>query len=180
MKMIYGAWAVLTFGGFAGLTLYGSKEGKASGIQSANPRERAELLVFIHPKCPCSRATITELKAVLREASANALVVRIFAYEPVGDAKDFIDSRALRRGARLPNTRVEPDPGGRIAESFGVATSGQVLYVLEDGVVAFSGGITGSRGHEGDNPGRRRLLQSIRNTARSHTSSSPVFGCPIF
>jgi len=51
------------------------------------------------------------------------------------------------------------------------------------GKLLFSGGITASRGHVGDNAGLDALILLIRNTPAPSTArpviTTPVFGCAI-
>ena len=69
------------------------------------------------------------------------------------------------------------DPRAAEAGRFGVATSGHALLFDRDGRLLFSGGITPSRGHEGDNFGASAIL--ARLDGRPAPAESPVFGCPI-
>ena len=47
------------------------------------------------------------------------------------------------------------------------------------GALLFSGGITGARGHAGDNAGRRAIVALLnRSPARSRATN--VFGCSLF
>jgi hypothetical protein len=72
--------------------------------------------------------------------------------------------------------RVAPDRNGVEARRFGAGTSGHVVIYGGDGRLLFSGGITGARGHVGDNVGLERAIASLR--ADSPTCArSPVFGC---
>jgi hypothetical protein len=52
-----------------------------------------------------------------------------------------------------------------------------VLY-NSDGQLLFSGGITGARGHEGDNAGEDLVIAGLngQNVGFQHT---PVFGCSL-
>ena len=71
------------------------------------------------------------------------------------------------------------DDGGAEARAFGVETSGQTLLYDAAGKLRFNGGITGSRGHAGDNAGRKALVALIGETAPDRNGAS-VFGCPLF
>jgi hypothetical protein len=73
---------------------------------------------------------------------------------------------------------VEPDPDGAIAQAFGAYTSGQVLVYGADGGLLFNGGITASRGHEGDNPGRAAIVARLRDQVPAPSTAS-VFGCAL-
>ena len=52
------------------------------------------------------------------------------------------------------------DDDGAEARRFGAETSGQTLLYDARGALAFSGGITGARGHAGDNAGRASLRRA--------------------
>jgi hypothetical protein len=71
------------------------------------------------------------------------------------------------------------DDRGVEAERFGTSTSGQTLLYSADGRLLFSGGITGSRGHAGDNEGRDGLVALLTRAGSGRTRAS-VFGCPLF
>ena len=60
------------------------------------------------------------------------------------------------------------DDDGAEARRFGAETSGQTLLYDEHGALLFSGGITGARGHAGDNAGRASLVALLnRGSGRS-------------
>ena len=78
----------------------------------------------------------------------------------------------------MPGIRVVSDPGGVEAGVFGAETSGKTLLFDGQGRLVFSGGITGSRGHEGDNPGEDAVIDWItRGTSDLRTSA--VYGCSL-
>ncbi len=64
------------------------------------------------------------------------------------------------------------------AGRFGVKGSGHVLLYQPSGRLVFSGGITPSRGHEGDNPGRAAVISLVLQ-GRSPVNRTPVYGCPL-
>ncbi len=128
------------------------------------------VLMFIHPRCPCSSASLAELQHLLARCRGRfAGHVITFRPEKVAKGWDGPDPGGLSR-------RV--DPGGREAARFGVETSGHVLLFDPSGRRYYSGGITVSRGHRGDNPGLDRLVATILG-GPAGTCSSPVFGCPV-
>ena len=79
----------------------------------------------------------------------------------------------------LPDTTVVRDDDGREAERFGAVTSGQTLLYDAQGTLLFSGGITGARGHAGDNAGRASLVALLNRVPGAH-SATDVFGCSLF
>jgi len=74
--------------------------------------------------------------------------------------------------------QVMRDDDGVEAARFGAATSGQVILYDRDGGLLFTGGITASRGHAGDNDGRNAIV-SLLGRGRETRHSSPVFGCSL-
>ena len=107
---------------------------------------------------------------------AEVSVLRAMARREGGDAA-LVELKAV--GADYPDTgRVVLDPDGREARRFGVKGSGHVLLYEPSGDLVFSGGITPSRGHEGDNPGRSAVIDLI-NGGRAAVHRTPVFGCPL-
>ena len=79
----------------------------------------------------------------------------------------------------LPDTTVVRDDDGREAIRFGVATSGQTMLYDAEGALLFSGGITGARGHAGDNAGRTALV-ALLNHLETDRTGTQVFGCSLF
>jgi hypothetical protein len=73
---------------------------------------------------------------------------------------------------------VQADLKGLIGKKFGAETSGYVLLYNPAGQLLFSGGITGSRGHAGDNAGEDAIIALVngQNPGVTHTS---VFGCSL-
>jgi hypothetical protein len=69
------------------------------------------------------------------------------------------------------------DNNGIGARRFGSSTSGQVM--LYNGQLLFSGGITASRGHSGENDGRSVII-ALPTEGQAATNERPVFGCRLF
>lgn len=74
---------------------------------------------------------------------------------------------------------VVNDGDGVEAKRFGAFTSGQALLYDAQGQLRFSGGITDSRGHEGDNAGRE-AIEAILAGKTATTTLTDVFGCGLF
>jgi hypothetical protein len=70
------------------------------------------------------------------------------------------------------------DANGAVARRFGVRVSGQTMLFDASGRLRFSGGITGARGHAGDNDGLRTLAAVVDAPLGSPRYTS-VFGCFI-
>jgi hypothetical protein len=143
---------------------------------SALPRAagRATLLCFVHPMCPCTRATVRELERIVSRAPGAAVQV-VFRDEPAWDASS---SATWAMAGRVPGARRLRDPGGVEARRFGALTSGLVLLFDADGTLRFRGGVTASRGHEGDSAGGSALEAALRGR-QGPSAWARVFGCGL-
>lgn len=175
-------WLLSLAGATRFLLGYQSAAGPAASSPDAWPRESSlhptpgtpAALLFVHPHCPCSAASLDELAWLLaRSPGAEAWVV--FVVPP--QAPPGWQEGPLWRAARAaPRLRVVADADGTEARRFGAETSGQVL-VFRDGRLTFRGGITAGRGHRGQNPGRDSALAALRGDG---TGVAPVYGCRLF
>ncbi len=147
----------------------------ASSLVQREPGKFA-LVLAIHPRCPCSRATLGELAKIMARGQGR-VQAQVLCYKPEGAVDAWAQTDLWRSAAAIPDVRVLADEGGREAARFGAETSGQTLLFDGAGRLLFHGGITASRGHAGDNAGSDAVLaQLIGTTARQTTQ---VFGCPI-
>jgi hypothetical protein len=190
LGILTGLWLCLVAGGLLLLMAYASREGLRGAVPQQWPREadfdladsRGTLLVFVHPHCPCSRATIDELAWVLTRCGER-LDCHVLLVQPAGTADDWIEGKLASAAAAIDGVVVEADPQGRMATLFGARTSGHVMLYDKAGQLLFEGGITPSRGHRGSNIGRQRLVTLSHASAndRSSPSAQPtcVFGCPL-
>lgn len=131
----------------------------------------------MHPKCPCSRATLAELARIVEE-NHGGLAVCVEFVTPAAASADWNDTWSHRRAAAMPGVRIAADPSGVEARRFGVETSGHVLVYDPRGNLAFSGGITRARGHEGANLGRSAVA-CLAAGATPEVRQTRVFGCPL-
>lgn len=136
---------------------------------------RPELVVFLHPHCSCSRATLSELERLLPHIDAH---VRIFFYAPSSKGPEWVKSSLWKRARSFPNVDVIEDADGAESDAFGARVSGHVFLYDGHGKLVFSGGITPARGHEGDSQGKDSILSFFRGQ-RSTTSIARVFGCAL-
>lgn len=147
----------------------------ASHFQPAS--DQATVLMWCHPRCPCTRASLEELSELVQRTRGRALVQVNFV-RPPGLSLQWVQGALWRQAEAIPGVRVVVDDGSE-ARRFGVRTSGQALIFGRDQRLLFSGGLTSGRGHEGDNEG----LAAAARLAGSGTGSferSPVFGCSLF
>lgn len=157
--------------------------GVADGLSWSG--DRTLLVLIAHPQCPCLAASLDELQAVLDAAPDTAL--RILVFEPTRRPKSWEPTASSTLFGDLPAGTVILDQDGELARSLGATTSGHVSMYAQNGRLAFAGGITGSRGHRGDNESRRALQRALRTTNSPQRSRSqpttprptPVYGCPF-
>jgi len=179
------AWALVVAFGFGVLWRYAAAPGAAAHAPShwpeamslARARDRATLVMFVHPECPCSRASLADLDNMVRRVPGRVsplVVVAAPAGAKPGDGDDALSGLA----ARLPGVTIFQDIGGVEARRFGAATSGATLVYDAAGGLAFEGGITQSRGHEGDSFGEERIVALLEGRTPDRRDS-PVFGCPL-
>jgi len=141
-------------------------------------RDRATLLMFVHPHCPCSRASLEELGRLLARAGGLA-ETRVVFVRPGRFPSGWEETDLWSAAVAMPAVRVSVDVDGVEARRFGVATSGSTLLYDGSGNLLFRGGITGARGHAGDNAGKSAVLAGIR-TGRPDLDQTSVFGCSLF
>jgi hypothetical protein len=133
--------------------------------------------MFAHPHCPCTRASIGEL-AVLMTHCQNQIKACVVFFQPKGSSQDWPHTDLWRSAAAIPGVTVRPDEDGIEAKCFQATTSGHVVLYDAQGKLVFSGGITSSRGHAGDNAGRSEIMQWLRYETAAG-SETPVFGCSL-
>jgi hypothetical protein len=179
------AWAAAAVLGFWGLAVYETRPGCEADPPSAWPdrsrfhrdSECPTLLMFLHPHCPCSRASLEELAALL---SANSDGLRTFVVfcKPEGVPDGWAKSALWRQAADMESVDVSCDDRDEERRRFGARTSGQVLLFERGGRLAYSGGIIRARGQAGANPGRS-AVEAILGGQSPSCRLGPVFGCPL-
>jgi len=140
--------------------------------------DKPTLLLFAHPYCPCTRASLHDLDELLANIQNKVSVIMIFTI-PDGITPGWKDGYLWKTAATMPGLRVMTDRGGQEARRFGVKGSGHTLLYSPSGKLLFSGGITESRGHEGDNPGSTAIASLVLH-GHSSVTHTPVFGCSFF
>ena len=135
------------------------------------------LIMLAHPLCPCSRASMSELAEVMASARGKVHAYVLFL-KPADQGTGWDDTELRRSAAQIPGVTVLSDSNGDEARRFGAETSGHTLLFDKAGRLVFSGGITQSRGHAGDNAGENAII-SLINTRAADRAKTPVFGCSL-
>jgi hypothetical protein len=184
--------AIATLAWFAGIAwglqkiqAYSSTPG-ASAVAPASwpgsslvvPREgRLTLVMFIHPQCSCTRASLAELQTIL-DRSRGSLDAWVVVWKPKGMGDDWMRSATWEKARHMAGVTVVTDTEGAEAGRFRASTSGHAVLYNSNGQLLFTGGITGARGHTGDNLGRERVLNLVR-TGTADSGGHAVFGCAL-
>jgi hypothetical protein len=186
LPAVFILWLSLVCAGIAALWLYSTAPGKDGEPphqwpSSSSLQRRAEastLLMFVHPKCPCSRASIGELAALLAH-SGGRLCVKVIFLQPPGEADSWVHTGLWHAASELPGTEIISDLDSRETKLFRAAVSGETFVYDASGHLRFHGGITVARGHLGDNAGCS-AIECYANTGTIPLSRTPAFGCPLF
>ena len=134
------------------------------------------LVMLVHPRCSCTRASMQELQAII-DKSPRTMRTYVVVYRP-SDAKPGWERTDVYEAAeKLRGTRVFVDDDGKEARLFGTFTSGQTFLYDGNGTLRFAGGITLLRGHAGMNSGREDVIWIAK--AELGSGTHPVFGCSI-
>jgi hypothetical protein len=147
-----------------------------SKVQPA--RDHPTLVILAHPHCPCTRATIGELASIMAHTQGRLSAYVLFV-KPAGFSDEWEKSDLWQSAALIPGVTVVIDDEGAEANRFHATTSGQALLYDGDGRLLFSGGVTASRGHYGDNAGQSAIVSFVGSGTADRTETS-VFGCPLF
>jgi hypothetical protein len=185
MKLLTGIWLLAMTAGFYTLLEYANTPGDAGRPVSDWPAEsqivrdprRANLVLAVHPHCPCSRATIDALAHVMT-CCPDLATAHVLFYRPADFPEGWQRTDLWQSAARIPGVTTVCDQEGLEALRFGAETSGHVVLYSATGELLFSGGITVSRGHQGSNPGLESLIFCLTQGKPDRTPW-PVFGCPL-
>jgi len=184
------AWIVALIAGFIWLCAYSNSAGPIEEApEQLDPLPHPELvgqdskmlLVFFHPRCPCTWATARQLDRIVRKNETPCKVLAYAFYPPDQSEEErvaWIQTKLTDFIANIPNANVVADVGGNEALRNGAFTSGTVLF-YDKGQLKFQGGVTSTRGHEGDSIGSDAINSLLMGQKAVH-SKSPVFGCPFF
>lgn len=135
------------------------------------------VLMFIHPKCPCTRASIAELGRILAAHPERTVSAHVLVYSPGGKPDSWAEADNWKAAEAISGVRVSHDRDGALAARFGAGASGHTLVYHPGGALLYSGGITAARGHMGPSVGGVNAGKALRGEVG--IPSAPAFGCPI-
>jgi hypothetical protein len=180
-------WAIAVAIGMGVLIDYETRPGEAATAPQSWPESsiihrdsaRPQLVMFAHPRCPCTRASIGEL-ALIMARTRDRLAVQVLFLKPDGFDGEWAKSDLWRIAGSIPGVKVAVDVDGEEAGRFGAKTSGQTMLYDAEGQLLFSGGITASRGHSGDNVGRSTVVSLLEEMGSGEKPEScSAYGCAL-
>lgn len=186
-KVIFAAvlWGACVLTGFAVLGAEQFTPASVGMLATTFPRDsklalasdKPTLVLFLHPHCPCSRATLTELEKLQTQTRDKVAVIILFTIPPKTPA-GWERGELLDRAHAISGAQVCLDQNGATAQQFGVLGSGHTLLYAPTGRLLFSGGITAARGEAGDNPGETAVADLVLH-GHADLTRTPVFGCQL-
>jgi hypothetical protein len=163
-------------------TMWAAREEQKASAKSHNWPEgapltldpaRLTLLLFVHPQCRGTEATLQTLARVMERCAGHANVT-IMMYEDPALLAHWKGSPIKSEAESIPGAMVREDHMGEAADFFDVATSGSALLFAPDGSLLYRGGITPGLGQAGEG----EVLQTWLIEGRG-VRHEPVFGCSL-
>lgn len=183
LRAAFALWVLCIAIGFGGLWAYSTRPGVSGNPPPSWPEEiarrgdRSTLVLFCHPRCPCTLASVAELQRLAVECGSDLEII-CYLVLPPGVPSSWERGALADQLEGFQEAELRLDPEGRVAERFRIATSGDVCLYDSEGRLAFSGGITPSRAHEGESHGRT-AIRGIVARGEADIRTSPVYGCPL-
>ncbi len=177
-------WITAMFGGAVVVARYGLGEGAKDRVLTCLPEDLREtsasdvqhLFVFLHPRCPCSRATVQEFLSIVDRID-DRCDCTAYLVCPGDTGREFAEGKILEALRTSKKINIVYDLGGDSAKRMGVRTSGHTFLFSASGNLLFEGGITGARGQIGENGGKHGLSDKLASPGKT-LFRWPVYGCP--
>ena len=179
-------WLGLVVLGMGKLNAYANTPGESATAsvnfpflsQVQTQKGKATLILFVHPKCGCSVATVAEMTRLFPKISSEAIVNIVFL-KPEGFSDEDVRGDLWQTAHKIVGANLTIDSGSREADLYGAKTSGQTFLYDSGGHLVFEGGLTASRGHTGDSKGQQDILSYFLNQSTWTPSKASVFGCGL-
>lgn len=178
-------WIAAGVGGTAYIFVYESRPAAAAEVAQAWPAAAGlarnetgfSLVIAVHPKCSCTRASVAELNELMLAWGGQVQTIAL-VIQPFEVADPWSETSVTARLREIPHVTVVRDLGGASSAAFGARSSGQTLLYDAAGQLVFAGGITAFRGHEGPSIGGETLKQIVAGQP-APTRDTQVFGCSL-
>ena len=136
------------------------------------------LIVAIHPKCPCTRNTLAEIERIQArfvEKCELTFLVTLPGGKPEEEIEQWRNSGTVQLATSMPNAAVWFEDANELTTRLGLNSSGAVVVLDELGQIRFAGGITAGRSCAMENPGSQAVVRILRGDEQP-LISTPVFG----
>jgi hypothetical protein len=182
-----GLWLALIGIGMIPLLTYSITPGKAAhpkwewptGTHLELAKDSPTVIMFVHPKCSCSFASLKQLQRLGAAFENKAKFYMVFEL-PVGADPTWAQTDLWKEAQLTPVIKRVTDEQQMEARGFGSVTSGDTFVYGPQGQLLFHGGITASRGHDGYCKGYDAVLRILLDTQHSQVSRTKTFGCGLF
>ena len=132
---------------------------------------RPALVVVLHSMCPCSLGTVANLH-YLTPAQSRKIDVTLVVTGP-----HCRTSAVAVQACLVPRAHIRFLTEGQVIAKYGALTSGQAYLFDQSGALVFAGGLTDSRGCQGQSRGMKAVTDTI--AGKPCVKALPVFGCPV-
>lgn len=181
-------WLSMCLGGFSLTMGYDFRPGRVGPALASWPAEamlprrdgRLTVVAFLHPRCVCTRSTVSLLLKTLDSHPDVELIVPVFVPPGGNERASWMNGDYVKTiRSAVPRAAVIADLGGQEALRFGAMTSGTVLVYDGRGREIFRGGITEARGSDRESRSQQRLALVLAGGRSSISDSTPVYGCSL-
>ena len=178
-------WLGIVGVGFRWLANYETRSGRVGDVSQSWPEPsrlardslRWNLVMFLHPRCPCSAASLQEL-GDLTAAHASELRARVVFCRPEGVPAGWEQTASWTQAVAFTGVERVSDENDAERRMFGALTSGEALLYDPSGRLRYRGGITSARGKAGPSEGRS-VVEALLAGEEPARCDGPVFGCPL-
>jgi len=181
---VLAAWAIALGISFYVLMAYTQTTGPISdspirlaGFETKELPGQWSLVMAVHPQCPCTQSSVSELERLLARADQTPHCQFLIFVPREADPR-WMQSPLVNRLNRIRGASIEADVMGKRAEALGMHTSGSVILADPNGIIRFSGGITAARNHEGDSAGKKAALMLLSGK-QPPIDRAHVYGCRL-
>jgi hypothetical protein len=143
--------------------------------QAIIPKSR--IVMFAHPLCPCTRASLIKLGEVALQVKDQSQIRVVFVTRGL-NPEDVTTSKTLALARQLKHVTTELDESGTEECLYQATVSGEVFAFDAQGERIFHGGLTSGRGHLGVASSQEYLEQLITGKATEPLDAA-VYGCRL-
>ncbi|MDA8792481.1 hypothetical protein N9N67_04500 [Bacteriovoracaceae bacterium] len=177
-------WSIGIISGLVITYEYSLGSGEKSQLKSSWPNESSlkfnpgkyNLVMFLHPECTCSKASLFHFKEILSEIKHDNLDSKIIFTMPKEKEKEWINSALVKEVKEAGSIQLIFDQSSEEFKRFDAKTSGQAFLFSPSKDLLFNGGITDSRGHIGYNQGEDFIINTLNKRGLA-SKDVDVFGC---